>query len=86
MENVLETVTLEKYPVIGQLKELMLSAGAINALMSGSGPTVFGIFTEEAAAKKAFTLCKNQSSSNVVFLAKAVAPLSPSSKGAYRRH
>jgi 4-diphosphocytidyl-2-C-methyl-D-erythritol kinase len=86
MENVLETVTLEKYPVIGQLKELMLSAGAINALMSGSGPTVFGIFTEEAAAKKAFTLCKNQNASNVVFLAKAVAPLSPSSKGAYHRH
>lgn len=72
MENVLESVTLPQHPVIGQLKELMVSSGAENALMSGSGPTVFGIFTEEAAAKKAFALCKKQNRSNVVFLAKAV--------------
>lgn len=72
MGNVLESVTIPEYPVIGELKNIMLSAGAKNALMSGSGPTVFGIFTEEAAARKAFSLCKKQNHANVVFLAKAV--------------
>lgn len=51
MGNVLETVTVKEYPVVGEIKELMKRKGAANALMSGSGPTVFGIFeTEEAAA------------------------------------
>lgn len=72
MENVLESVTLSQYPVIKELKELLLSAGAKNSLMSGSGPTVFGIFTEEAAAKKAYHMCRKQHPANVVFLAKAV--------------
>lgn len=72
MENVLETVTIPEYPVIGQLKQIMISAGALNALMSGSGPTVFGIFTTEAAANKAFALCKEQNQSNLVFLVRAV--------------
>ena len=53
MENVLETVTEKKYPVISQLKQLLLEAGAENSLMSGSGPTVFAIFKEEAKAKEA---------------------------------
>lgn len=46
MENVLETVTVRKYPQIAELKELMRSQGALNALMSGSGPSVFGLFTD----------------------------------------
>lgn len=53
MENVLETVTEKKYPVISQIKQLLKDAGAKNSLMSGSGPTVFGIFEEEGAARKA---------------------------------
>ena len=53
MENVLETVTEKKYPVISQLKQMLLDAGAENSLMSGSGPTVFAIFKEEAKAKDA---------------------------------
>lgn len=72
MENVLESVTIPEYPVIGQLKDIMKNAGAKNALMSGSGPTVFGIFTEEAAAKNALKLCRKQNPSNVVFLATVV--------------
>ena len=55
MENVLETVTETKYPVISQLKKLLKDAGAENSLMSGSGPTVFAIFKEEETAKKALT-------------------------------
>ncbi|KSV59736.1 4-(cytidine 5'-diphospho)-2-C-methyl-D-erythritol kinase [Acetivibrio ethanolgignens] len=72
MENVLESVTIPEYPVIGQLKDIMKNAGAKNALMSGSGPTVFGIFTEEAAANNALKLCRKQNPSNVVFLATVV--------------
>lgn len=43
MENVLETVTVSAYPVIQTIKDRMKELGAINSLMSGSGPTVFGI-------------------------------------------
>lgn len=54
--NVLETVTTKEYPIIEELKALLCNRGAQNALMSGSGPTVFGIFTDrslaEAAAKE----------------------------------
>lgn len=53
--NVLETVTIPAHPVIHEIKELMLQSGAMNALMSGSGPTVFGIFNayEKAEAARA---------------------------------
>lgn len=53
MENVLETVTEKNYPVIRELKEYMMGAGAMGALMSGSGPTVFGIYDDAAKAEKA---------------------------------
>lgn len=53
MENVLETVTTELYPIIEEIKDFMEAHGAVKALMSGSGPTVFGIFTDEAQAKQA---------------------------------
>lgn len=50
--NVLESVTIEKYPLIRELKDAMLETGAVGSLMSGSGPTVFGIFdTMEKAAE-----------------------------------
>lgn len=52
MENVLETVTVKKYPLIEKIKTFMKENGALNALMSGSGPTVFGIYeTKEAAGR-----------------------------------
>jgi len=54
MENILETVTVVKYPVIEEIKEMLCKFGALNALMSGSGPTVFGIFENEGDAKKAY--------------------------------
>ncbi len=52
--NVLETVTIKEYPVIRELKEKMLEYGAIGSLMSGSGPTVFGLFTNPRAAEAAY--------------------------------
>lgn len=51
--NLLETVTLTHYPVISKIKQILLSEGALGALMSGSGPTVFAIFDDYEAAKKA---------------------------------
>ena len=50
MDNVLQSVTEEKYPVISQLKDFMEDNGAKKALMSGSGPTVFGVFEREEDA------------------------------------
>ena len=53
MGNVLEKVTVEAYPVIEKIKQCMKEGGALNAMMSGSGPTVFGIFEDRKQAKKA---------------------------------
>lgn len=47
MENVLETVTVNMHPEIEELKALMKDQGALNAIMSGSGPTVFGLFDDK---------------------------------------
>ena len=56
--NVLETVTEKEYPVINQIKNKMKELGAINSIMSGSGPTVFGIFDDLEKAKKTYTYLK----------------------------
>ena len=53
MGNVLETVTIPAYPVINEIKRTMMDNGAIGSMMSGSGPTVFGIFDSPVAAKQA---------------------------------
>lgn len=53
MCNVLETVTQKRYPVIGTIKKIMLEYGAEGAIMSGSGPTVFGIYHSKDEAYKA---------------------------------
>ena len=60
MGNVLESVTIPAYPVIAEIKAAMLSAGALAVLMSGSGPTVFGLTTDKASAEAiAFVLQAN---------------------------
>ena len=59
MSNVLETVTAPAYPVIRDLENIMMNNGALGSIMSGSGPTVFGIFENEAWAKKAGEQCEN---------------------------
>lgn len=53
MENVLESVTIPAYPVIETIKDHMKAHGAVNAMMSGSGPTVFGIFDDKEKAEYA---------------------------------
>jgi len=56
--NVLETVTVPDHPEIATIKEIMLTNGAEGALMSGSGPTVFGIFKDEEAAERTCEILK----------------------------
>lgn len=70
MENVLETVTVPAYPVIDGIKRRMLELGASNSLMSGSGPTVFGIFPieREEAAQEAFFRLRQENLAKQVFL------------------
>lgn len=53
MGNVLEDVTIPLHPVISDIKKVLLEHGAAGAMMSGSGPTVFGFFESMSAAKKA---------------------------------
>lgn len=55
MYNVLEEVTKEKYPVIEEIEKVMMDNNALGSMMSGSGPTVFGIYDTREEAEK----CKN---------------------------
>jgi 4-diphosphocytidyl-2-C-methyl-D-erythritol kinase len=52
--NHLEEVVSKKYPQIDIMKKILFSAGAMGTLMTGSGPTVFGIFPEEKSATEAY--------------------------------
>ncbi len=54
MSNVLETVTETKYPIITEIKKKMMEYNALGSMMSGSGPTVFGIFKSYERAKSAY--------------------------------
>ena len=73
MGNVLETVTEKEYPVIARIKEEMKKAGAENALMSGSGPTVFGIYRQKEIAQKAYGILKEQGLAKQIFVTKFAA-------------
>ena len=68
MSNLLESVTAVKYPQIEEIKKSMIELGAINSIMSGSGPTVFGIFGNRKEAKKAYKTIKEKGLANRLFL------------------
>ena len=68
MGNILETVTVAHYPEIASLKEIMKEHGALNALMSGSGPTVFGLFEDEKTAKRAYRAVKESGLAKQLYL------------------
>ena len=69
MGNVLEQVTIQDYPVIDDIKKAMMQQGALNAMMSGSGPTVFGIFEDRKAAKEAQSAIRKMNIAKQVYLA-----------------
>lgn len=68
MGNVLESVTIPNYPVIAEIKDKMMEAGAAHAMMSGSGPTVFGVFEDEATAQHARDVMKESGLARQVYL------------------
>jgi 4-diphosphocytidyl-2-C-methyl-D-erythritol kinase len=53
LSNDLESVTIPAFPVIADIKDAMLRSGALGAMMSGSGPTVFGLFRDRESAERA---------------------------------
>ena len=71
MGNVLESVTIPRYPVIEKIKDLMKAEGALNALMSGSGPTVFGIFDDRKTAERAQQKLRDSRLARQIFLTEA---------------
>ena len=68
MGNVLETVTIPAYPVIDEIKQTMMKHGAMGAMMSGSGPTVFGIFEKEEKAQEVCRLLKKERAARQIYL------------------
>lgn len=68
MGNVLEGVTIGLYPVIEKIKQVMKQEGALNAMMSGSGPTVFGIFEERKTAKRAYNMIKEKKLARQIYV------------------
>lgn len=60
MGNVLEQVTISMIPEIATIKEVLLKNGALNAMMSGSGPTVFGLYTNRTQADRAVAELSNK--------------------------
>ena len=74
MGNVLESVTCPAYPVIDEIKAQMMKNGAVNAMMSGSGPTVFGIFDDPDKAEFARDQLKVSGLSKQTFLTTVSKP------------
>ena len=74
MDNVLATVTEEKYEIIKEIKQTMKRNGAIKAMMSGSGPTVFGIFETMVQAATAFDAIKEKDLAREIFISKFINP------------
>ena len=68
MYNVMEEVTAKKWPKIREIEKVMEDNNAIKAMMSGSGPTVFGIFNEENDAKKTVDELKEKNMVEQVYL------------------
>jgi len=59
MINVLETVTVPRYGIIEEIKTRLVNLGAAGSIMSGSGPSVFGVFTDAQKAKNAYSEMKD---------------------------
>lgn len=68
MGNVLESVTIPNYPVISQIKEHMMEHGAVGSMMSGSGPTVFGLFEKEDIAVEAYEAIRESGLAKQIYL------------------
>ena len=73
LHNDLESVSLQMHPELNDFKQMLMKEGALGALMSGSGPTLFGIFADEKSAEDARgAILKKVSSDCMVFLAQSL--------------
>lgn len=66
--NVLESVTIPRYPVIDRIKEIMMSNGAAGALMSGSGPSVYGLFVDDASVERVYNCLEESQITDRIYL------------------
>lgn len=70
--NVMEEVTVSEYPVIEKLKSIMLENGALNSIMSGSGPTVFGLFDDRKKVQAAMKALDSKELTEQLYLTKFI--------------
>lgn len=70
--NVMEDVTVPAYPVIKNIKEVMIAQGALNSIMSGSGPTVFGLFDDLKKAQNAMKALEEKKLTEQLYLTKFI--------------
>lgn len=68
MGNILETVTIPVHPEIAEIKKTMIEMGAINSMMSGSGPTVFGLYEKVEDARKAADKLRSQGIAKQIYV------------------
>jgi len=68
LRNTLEPPVIKKHPVINKIKRTLVEEGALGALMSGSGPTVFGIFEDREKATAAKETVQTQYKDSKVIL------------------
>lgn len=72
--NVLEEVTASKYKEVGQLEEILRKEGAVGAFMTGSGPTVFGVFDKKDAAEAGYRAVVESKLAPETFLSEPINP------------
>lgn len=70
--NVMEDVTVPEYPIIQNIKDVMLNGGALNSIMSGSGPTVFGLYDDKQKAEKTVEQLKQKGLTEQLYLTKFI--------------
>lgn len=68
--NVMEDVTVGEYPIISEIKQVMLDNGALNSIMSGSGPTVFGLFDDKEKAQQCIKTLEEKGLTQQLYLTK----------------
>lgn len=75
MGNVLESVTVRDHPVIQEIKDKLILSGSMASLMSGSGPSVFGLFDSKEAADEAYEYLSKCKYCQQIFLARPYNPV-----------
>ena len=68
--NVMDDVTVGEYPIISEIKQVMLDNGALNSIMSGSGPTVFGLFDDKEKAQQCVKTLEEKGLTQQLYLTK----------------